>query len=173
MARSLRPGLSDGQIDEIAKPMGISLPAEARRWWGWHDGAFPLAPGRGPAEVGPGRPFLPLKEAVRVSMEIRGIMGGIWNGTLDPDWKHGFISLDGTELPPVIDCGVAFDQPVPVRAFPFQDPQAATRGTRSIGELVQLWIDAIDAGAWRYSRETENWEYHLDKVDDFEVSDLL
>jgi hypothetical protein len=93
VADKLRPGLTDGQIDEFSRPMRISLPAEARRWWGWHDGAFPFTPRRGPAELGPGRPFLPLKEAVRVSMEIRGIIEGILHGEPDPDWKHGFISL--------------------------------------------------------------------------------
>lgn len=159
-------------MDEITEAMGITLPAEARQWWGWHDGAGSLVSRGGPEEIGPGRPFLPLRHAVRVSMDVRDILRKVWRGELGPDWKHGCVSLDGTELPPVIDCGGDFDQPVPARAFPFDDPPAATRGTRSIGELVQLWIAAIDIGAWRYSRATQNWEYHLDKVENFELRDL-
>src|SRR4029079_2240941 len=30
----LQPGLTSQEMDELAEPLGISLPAEARAWWG-------------------------------------------------------------------------------------------------------------------------------------------
>jgi len=32
------PGLTDAQIDELVRPLGIDLPKEARVWWRWHNG---------------------------------------------------------------------------------------------------------------------------------------
>jgi hypothetical protein len=173
IVKLLRPGLSDEEMDEATRPLGVKLPAEARRWWGWHDGAAADRAGAGCAELGPGRPFLPLSVAVRVSMEIQDVLRQIWDGTLGPDWRPGYISMDGTELPPVMNAGVGNDEPVPVRAFVFDGPDAATPGTRSIGELVDLWIRAIDAGAWLYNRDRKNWDYHLERVEKFELFDLL
>jgi hypothetical protein len=34
----LQPGLDDGEIDAMTSPLGLRLPLEARRWWGWRDG---------------------------------------------------------------------------------------------------------------------------------------
>jgi hypothetical protein len=38
IADSLRPGLSDAEMDALVSPLGLRLPHEARVWWGWHDG---------------------------------------------------------------------------------------------------------------------------------------
>jgi len=38
------PGLSDAEIDALLVPLGIDLPAEARVWWGWHNGTREDAP---------------------------------------------------------------------------------------------------------------------------------
>jgi hypothetical protein len=140
---------------------------------GWHDGALPAHDGAGPAELGPGRPFLPLADAMRVTMEIQGVQRHVWDGTLGRHWRAGYIAMDSTELPPVLDAGVGYDDPVPVRAFVFDEPETATRGTRSIGELVGLWIDAVDAGGWLFNPERENWDYRLERLRSFELIDLL
>jgi hypothetical protein len=59
----LQPGLSDEQMDELTAPLGLSLPVEARRWWGWHDGVDP-ASARIQADrmVGPLWRYQPLSE---------------------------------------------------------------------------------------------------------------
>lgn len=62
VANALRPGLSDDDIDRLTEPAGLTLPLEARRWWGWHDGADPQIPGIA-AELGPAKAFLSLAEA--------------------------------------------------------------------------------------------------------------
>jgi len=42
----------------------------------------------------------------------------------------------------VLDSGVGFDDPVPVRSFFMEDPTAGARGVRSMGELVLVWVEA-------------------------------
>jgi hypothetical protein len=71
-------------MDELTDSIGITLPMEARTWWGWHDGAFPPRPGLAAAALGPQREFVPLEEAVQACVEIRDIMRGI-DGRLDSD----------------------------------------------------------------------------------------
>lgn len=51
IAGSLRPGLSDAEMDPLTEPLGIRLPREARTWWGWHDGAW--TDGKGSSNLGP------------------------------------------------------------------------------------------------------------------------
>jgi cell wall assembly regulator SMI1 len=55
IVESLRPGLSDAEMDELTQPLGVLLPREARTWWGWHNGAD-----AGSADLGPGRCSHPL-----------------------------------------------------------------------------------------------------------------
>lgn len=50
IARALRPGLSDGQLDVVAQRLGLELPREVRELWAWHDGADPTSP----RDIGPG-----------------------------------------------------------------------------------------------------------------------
>jgi len=80
---ALRPGLTDDEMDTLTEPFGMRLPAEARRWRGWHDDADPQPPGAA-AEVGPERAFLPLARAVRNARGFRGSCewrgAGSWPG---------------------------------------------------------------------------------------------
>src|SRR4051812_33459285 len=62
IADRLRPGLSSIEIDEVTAGSGLTLPTEAKTWWGWHDGAADLASGAG--QLGPGFFFLPLSAAL-------------------------------------------------------------------------------------------------------------
>lgn len=34
----LRPGLSDGEMDDLVAPIGYTLDEEQRAWWSWSDG---------------------------------------------------------------------------------------------------------------------------------------
>ena len=55
---ALRPGLSDDEMDRLTEPLGLSLPREAREWWGWHNGAPRPAPYSHTAwEIGPSQEF--------------------------------------------------------------------------------------------------------------------
>jgi cell wall assembly regulator SMI1 len=162
IAGALLPGLSDEEIDALTEPVGLQLPAEARRWWAWHDGASPQVPGLDiAATLGPVREFRPLAHAVRDCQQ--------WRELMDEDdpcgWKHGWLPIDGNKRPTVFDCGGAFDAPVPVRSYFVEDPTAGQDGVESIGELVSIWIRAIDSGAWSYERAGDQWRYDHGRLD--------
>ena len=38
ITEALSPGLDEEEMDALIAPLGLSLPVEARVWWGWHDG---------------------------------------------------------------------------------------------------------------------------------------
>ncbi len=136
---------------------------------GWHDGAT-AQPGFEPPALGPhpSFSFFPLARAVEITTSIRRIMRQAWGSTEDeafgPHWQPAWLLLTDPERPIVIDCGVALNDPVPVRTFAFQEPEGGTR-VRSLGELVRIWIFAFDSGAWRYEREIEKWAYDDTKLE--------
>lgn len=156
IANSLRPGISDSEMDELTQPIGITLPEEARTWWGWHDGALPPGPDHGNTDLGPGVPFSPLADAVRNTISVREIMTGV-DGELDTHWQHSWLTMNWGGDTTVIDCGVAFDEPVPARHYRFEEPETGAIGVSSIGTLVTLYIDAFDRGAWAYDRGRGVW----------------
>lgn len=172
IAGALRPGLNDEQMNELVAPLGLHLPREARRWWGWHDGARPQ--GRSAAaELGPTHEFLPLAKAVAKCAMIREIVLPLRDSENDYSWKWSWLPIDRAKAPMVIDCSVADEDPVPARSFFFEDPDAGAEGARSMGELVTIWIEAIDCGAWRYNRQEDHWEYDWQKLDpDMELRGL-
>ena len=163
VARALRPGITDEDMDALTEPIGLQLPHEARRWWGWHDGAEPQIPGIA-AELGPGRAFLSLAESVREWQRLRQLLLEASHGADDPDWRESWLPIDAQKRPILFDCGVGFEDPVPVRSFFMEDPTAGATGVSSIGELVLVWIQAIDCGAWTYDRSLDHWEYDWKKL---------
>ena len=163
VTRALRPGLSDDEMDALTARLDISLPGEARRWWGWHDGAT-AQPGFEPPPLGPhpSFSFFPLARAVEITTSIRTVLRQAWESmgyeAFGPHWQPAWLLLTDPERPIVLDCGGGADDPVPVRTFAFQEPEAGTR-IRSLGELVRIWVFAFDSGAWRYERDNDEWAY--------------
>jgi cell wall assembly regulator SMI1 len=106
IADALRPGLSDDEIDRLTAPLGLTLPREARTWWGWHDGAeFNV---RGSSNIGPLRVFEPLSVAVHATAQTREMMRGA-DGVLAPMWQESWLRMSASEGVVVIDCGVDFE----------------------------------------------------------------
>ena len=151
---SLRPGLSDAQMDELTEPIGLILPREARTWWGWHDGAS--TDGQGSSNLGPGRLFSPLSDAVRATAETRDMMRAP-DGELDPTWRYAWLRMASGGERTVIECSVGFEEPVPARYYRPEEPETGAKGVPSIGALVLLYIDAFDRGAWTYDPDRRVW----------------
>lgn len=153
---ALRPGLNDDQIDSLTAEVGLSLPEEARHWWRWHDGAA----GRWPvAGVGPGIDFLPLQQAVERLKNIRRLLDQLTDGEGDPDWQDGWLPLNSEKNPIVLDCGGPRDAPVPVRSFQFEIPGGGPPGVTSMGDLVRVWVGALESGAWKWDSAAGTWLY--------------
>ncbi len=169
----LRPGLADAEIDRLSARVDLRLPDEARVWWGWHDGV-PVEHFGVARELGPQLPYLPLAEALELYEHRRSLArtaGPLGDQTelgdpdywWDPSWLPITESGNGTVV--TCDCSVGPGDPTPVRAIFWGDmSEARTPATRSFGQLVEWWIDALDAGAWHYDEAIGRWHYSYERV---------
>ena len=165
IAENLAAGASDNQLDLLAAPLGIRLPLELRRWWGWHDGV-PFDPNTLAVDrlIGPLFQFIGLEEAVRVSEENRA--NAIEIDPEDPKELWGPTWLGISQVGRVAcDCNVGFEEPTPVLDVDYHHtshPGAVI--ARSLGEMVGWWIDALQSGAWRYDTSRRRWLRDLDLI---------
>ncbi len=73
------------------------------------------------------------------------------------DWPDSWLALCGNVSYTRIacDCAVAADAPSPVHYFdPSENMEPGRAKTASIGELVHVWLDALDDGTWRVDPRT-------------------
>jgi hypothetical protein len=145
--------------------VGIRLPREARLWWGWHDGAGPQDAYEHAAELGPGKQFLSLSQAVQQCQENRAIMLELYQDDYGPDWQPGWLPMTGGEYPLVLDCSVGDEEPVPVYWFSFEAGDYDKPDALSIGDVVSTWLELIDRGVWVYERDDNRWAYNPNGID--------
>jgi hypothetical protein len=74
------------------------------------------------------------------------------------------LPLLGPQHPLVIDCSVARDQPTPLRMVDLADPEEPPVEARSLGEVVQLWSNALDRGLWKWDAAKQGWEVDLSSL---------
>lgn len=148
-----QPGLSDREIDELTRPLGLDLPDEARAWWRWHNGVEPAtSPLR--FEITPRRPLFDL------AMTLEGFESS----------REAILHLEGAaaRLQPVgdhpwifFDCEGPRDAPVPIYIGGHGEEQRLV--LPSIGEMVLVWIDLIEQGV--FTTDTDGlWHMDFDKV---------
>jgi hypothetical protein len=160
VARIWRPGLSDDEMDELTKPIGLTLSTEARAWWSWHDGVERGVIRPQPA-IGTGWVPLPLSEAVRQATVYRGISPAEADadGYIDRrgEWSTSWIALCGNPSPERLACECAVPAGAPSPAIYF-DPEGEDEPQRpkapSIGEVIHIWFDALDDGTWHIDPAT-------------------
>jgi hypothetical protein len=83
----------------------------------------------------------------------------------DPEsmWPTQFFPVMTTSYGAVTcDCSVAGDDPTPMRFVTWEAGPAPTPATRSFGEMVEWWIDALATGGWAFDATlghfTRIWE---------------
>jgi cell wall assembly regulator SMI1 len=178
-----RPGLSDGQMDELTETIGLTLPTEARAWWSWHDGVEHGLIRPQPA-IGTGWVPLPLAEAVRQATVYRDISAREVDadGYLDlrGEWSMSWIALCGNPSPERLACECAVPAEAPSPAIYF-DPEGNDEPQRpkaaSIGEVIHIWLEALDDGTWHIDPSTGHFAL-LDPTEllhakGLDVADLL
>jgi len=157
ISRHLRPGLPDDAMDSLTAPLGLSLPGEARRWWGWHDGVevdgVTLARDR--AMTGTGFGNLSLAEAVSEARARRQhaaeAAGDEAERLWQPTWMPFAVNSGGGVA--AFDCARPEVLRTPIHVIDWHrsapndlhGPQAP-----SLGLVVEWWIEAFDSGAYRY-----------------------
>jgi cell wall assembly regulator SMI1 len=149
-----QPGLTAERIESLLAPLGLSLPTEVRTWWGWHDG---VAEARGPAATALlSWRWFPLTEAIAFCGELRRMAAEIDEAPSQTFWGDSWLPVCGEQGPVVIETDVPDEAPCPVHIWWPEDP-AAPAVLPSLGELILLWIEAIDCGVWCYDRTAERW----------------
>lgn len=164
IAGALRPGLSSEEIHERGRSLGLEIPREAQEWWGWHDGArLDAAPSQ--RFFGPRHEFLTLSEAVERCQFCRDVALEVSGTQEASDWRWSWLPITRDKHPLVLECAGGDNEPVPARSFSFEEPDAASEGAASFGELVTVWLEAMECGAWRYDESSGFWDYDWEKLD--------
>lgn len=145
ITKAWAPGLADSEIDALAASRGLDIPEEARTWWRWHNGVTPDT--RGPQwDLVPSRSLLDLSSVLE-----------LYDSDLRAQRQEGLSGL----LKPVADspwiffrCDGGRDEPVPIYVGGHGETDRLV--LPSIGELVIVWIDLIDSGAFQRLRTHEH-----------------
>lgn len=161
IADALAPGIDDEQIERLTAPLGLRVSEEARVWWRWHNGVASTADCARSSwdRIGPTcrwrTPSLtarPVARWVLTSTAIRPRPRGRARGCPSP-WTSCESSLTAR-------CPTK--PTYPSRSFSFEEPEAAADGLPSLGELVRLWVEVIDSGAWRWRRNSAGGTWQID-----------
>jgi cell wall assembly regulator SMI1 len=163
IADHLLEGLPISEMDRLAEAAGLSLPDEARTWWGWHDGADDMDSPAG--QLGPLRFFMPLDQAIderrdhlELAVEAAGRMPAGDPGA-EPDYwfRSSWLPIIPGAKPVVVECDVPPGVASPVYvAVPGEEPHQPR--ALSLGAAVALWVAALDQGAWRWDRVRRAWD---------------
>jgi hypothetical protein len=161
---ALRPGLTDAEMDELTRPLGFTLPREARVWWGWHDGAQPDDQDR-IEMLGPGRQFLSLRDSVEHSRMYRDTLWAGAERDNSLNWQLTWLPISANVTPTVIECGGPFDAPVRCRTYELEQPDMGMVGVKSLGTLVAMYIAAYDSGGWKFDAVLKRWRVDPQKLE--------
>jgi hypothetical protein len=154
-----RPPASPASFGAIEELIGCPLPDELRQWWAWHDGTN-AAPGElaVSSSIGPFFIFRSADEGLAITRECRKEAEEVSPDDPGARWGSTWIAV-GSHGQVACECAVESDAPVPVLDVDYH--KAAYPGavvTRSLGEMVRWWIEALESGAWRYDNEHNRWE---------------
>jgi cell wall assembly regulator SMI1 len=180
IAKAWRPGLTDADMDALVSELGLSLSAEIRLWWGWHDGI------EGPSllpTVGGGWAPISLHDAVQDTIQQRE-KAALWRqefpGNPIGDWADSWITFCATPSPARLasDCGAPDGSLTPVLYFDpeFNEDPRQPKAV-SMGELVHIWLGALDDGTWHIDPATGDFALldptELVEAKGRDVADLL
>lgn len=167
----LRPGLADATMDELCAPLGLVVPAAARVWWGWHDGAEIDGRRQATEMVGTGWRYAPLSLALDRTRSQRHITRATGAQTLDPDelWPSEWLVLsEGPHAGLIaVDGRASNDAATPVYSLDHGEKLSDARQprARTLGEMVSWWIEGMDDGAVNFDAASGRWNYLYERLD--------
>jgi hypothetical protein len=158
--RYWRPGLNEAEMDALTEPIGITLTAEARLWWSWHDGVDDDLRQRPRRTLGDGWQPPSLADAVADAQRNRQHADRWAQSHPDEDyddWRPSWIAFCGVEGPERLacDCADPTADPTPIVHF---DPEFTATPSdyiaRSMGDVVTVWLAALADGTWHVDPTT-------------------
>jgi cell wall assembly regulator SMI1 len=148
-------------MDDATASLELTLPTEARVWWGWRDGASTMTN----CALGLDLLYLPLEKALELYRRQLRIADQVAAGddslTAEDAWPRSWLPLSSTGRGAmmVCDCSVPDGAPTPIRQVDLEFfNEAAEPAAASLGTVVSWWIDALDRGAWTYNSSLRRWE---------------
>ncbi|WP_213006570.1 SMI1/KNR4 family protein [Paractinoplanes toevensis] len=162
IAGDLAPGLNDAEIDALLAADELMLPAELRRWWGWHDGVRSGVWNEPVSQVGAGSwAFLSLSEALEQRRSEISMGGGgfpadpdDWAGQWAPWWLP--VALAGSAY--LFADLSAEGEKTPIHLWAQQPDDVFTARFPSFGDVVAGWADGIERGFFVWSAERNEWD---------------
>ncbi len=149
----LAQGLTDDEMDEIVAPLHISLPVEARTWWGCHNGSLPVdGDGSQSTSLSAAWWWAPLEEAAEHCRLVRELDD-------DPDkfWLASWLPIVVGDGELAIETAVGPGAPSPVHLVDFEGDELHGHDhvpvLPSLGALVAVWTTALVGGATWYDPE--------------------
>jgi cell wall assembly regulator SMI1 len=159
----LLPGLTDARREELEAAHDVVVPAELRRWWGWHDGV--LGGGRrGGSDSVIGAPwnFLSLEEALDVRrFQLERDPGPfprsaeLWNGEWAPWWLPVFKAGSAHFF---ADLSASTDGGVPMHLWAQQPDDPFTAVFASLGEMIRCCATGIERRHFAWVSDLQEWE---------------
>jgi hypothetical protein len=151
---SAAPALAEAEMDATLATIGLAVPIEAHVLWQWHDGAL-HHDRRGAAELAPSRNWLSLVESLTLREQILEM------NTDDPEvaetvWSSRWLPVIDSVPMVGLDIGVGHESPCSVWLQDLQGPPVLELA--SLGDLVALWIEALNRGVWLWDREDGAWD---------------
>lgn len=167
----LKPGLDDELIERLAEAAGLKLPAQVQAWWRWSDGEREDGQGRRSLSFGGILSPVSLAWALdnrRWWLEHSRELATPWGIPADRLWSPTWLPLlRGVSDTHVVDLESNDAEATPVRWIATHtmtpDDYWIIR-VQSIGDMVQLWIEAMDAGLWQFDGDALRWIRNVEDV---------
>jgi cell wall assembly regulator SMI1 len=157
VVRLLRRPASTDELSGVESNLGLSLPAELRTWWEWHDGTDEeREKGQVQRTLGPMFHFEGTARAIESTQACREIAIEVAPEDPESQWHRSWVSIVNLG-DMACDCAVGAHDPVPVvDGNPHYAPGRVA--ARSLGEMVRWWVEALEGGAWVYRQNISGWE---------------
>jgi hypothetical protein len=164
----LAAGLSDAAMDDIVAPLDIVLPAEAKTWWGQHNGA-PLCHGDDSSlSLSPAWWWAPLEVVVAHCLQTRALSDASM-------WMSSWLPIVVGEGELVIDTVVGPTDACSVHVIDFEgdelDGAEHVPTLPSLGALVDVWTRAAVGDAIRWAPDLGYFTVNWDRADELGIPD--
>jgi hypothetical protein len=154
-----RPPASPEAIAALEDYLGMPLPVELRTLYEWHDGTGEGRPDEHAAcgQIGDFT-FHTTAEAVGYTQECRDDAVDLDSDDPGYWWGQSWLAI-GNVGKIACDCSSPRDALVPILNVDYHHVEVpGTVAGRSIGEMVDWWIEALECGALRYDTGRDVWQ---------------
>lgn len=153
-AENLEPGLTEAQLDETFRPLGLEVPESVREWWGWR---------RPPIDgwLAVDFAWLGARQAAERYRQYRAIAAEIagQGEDLDQYWPRTLLPLFSTSSSPVyaVDCSDP-RRSGHIHYWAFDgDPETGFVVAASLADLLHQLCEAYEAGLQQWDETNDDW----------------